>query len=610
MGRDMTRKILHLDVTQEKVEREPVSRELSEKFLGGNGFAIKLLYDLIRPGVDPLGPDNVLAFAVGPANGTIVPGAAMAVGATKSPLTGIFIDSYMGGLWGTELKEAGYDAMVIRGASEKPVYLFIDDDRVLFRPAQHLWGTGVTETQQEIKKELGDPRIQVAAIGPAGENLVKYATIISSTRAFGRGGLGAVLGAKKIKAIAIRGTKGYYHPETAPIIEYVQRTFDDMSRHPAIGKSIPMFGSTGSVDGNNALGILGTCNWQAETFVDASLISGDGMVKRGLRVKHKACVSCIARSAIIWEAREGPYKGARSRGPEYETLYSYGSLIGNNNVESIILADKLSDDLGLDTISAGVVLAFIMECTERGLLTARDTDDLDVRFGSHEAMLALLPKIAYREGIGDLLAEGVREISRRIGKGSEKFAIHVKGLEVPGHTGRGLKGMGLGYATSSRGGSHQDFRPGPERGGKFDRKVVNGKGKLVKENQDMTTIGDSLIICRRHAEGYYGSFLNGKYLELTNLVTGWDLNLEELTTIAERIYTLERMFNVREGIRRGDDTLPERFMKEPIPEGPSAGMYVPPEELAVMLDEYYDIRGWDRDTGVPTPETLARLGLK
>lgn len=611
MARDNSQQmILFVDLSTGKTRQEAVSPEMRRKFIGGNGFAVKILYDLLRAGVDPLGPENAVVFAVGPATGTIIPGAAITAAATKSPLTGIFIDSYMGGQWGTELKEAGCEALVLQGAAADPVYLFVDDGRVEIRPAAHLWGKKTSETERAIKEELGDPRVQVAAIGPAGENLVKFATIIHSTRAFGRGGLGAVLGSKKVKAIAVRGTGGVPHPNTQKILEYARRTYDEMLRQPAFAKNIPTFGSTVSVAGNNALGILGSYNWQREVFADAEKISGNDMVNRGLRAGHKACASCIARSAIIWRACEGPFKGATSRGPEYETLYSYGSLIGNGNVESIILADRLSDELGLDTISTGAVIAFVMECVEKGILSAQELDGMDVRFGNYRAMLDLLPKIAAREGAGDLLAEGVREISRRIGKGSEYFAIHVKGLELPGHTARGLKGMGLGYATSSRGGSHQDFRPGPERSGKFDRATIEGKAALVKKNQDMTTIGDCLIVCRRHSEGFHGAFLNERYVELASLATGMEFSLEELTLAAERIYTLERMFNVREGVRRKDDTLPERFLKEGIPGGPSAGMYVSREELDTMLDEYYQIRGWDPETGVPTESTLKKLGLK
>ncbi|MBZ4653060.1 MAG: Aldehyde ferredoxin oxidoreductase [Peptococcaceae bacterium] len=382
-----------------------------------------------------------------------------------------------------------------------------------------------------------------------------------------------------------------------------------MKKHPALGKAIPSMGSTGSIDGNNSIGILGTRNWQRETFENAWKISGNAMLEQNLRIGHKACSSCIARSAIFWKARCGEYAGIVSRGPEYETLYAYGSILENDNPDSIIAADRLSDELGIDTMSTGVVIAWVMECFEKGILTAKDTDGLDVVFGNHKIILDMIRKIAKREGIGDILAEGVKVASERIGKGSNEFAIHVKGLELAGHTARGLKGMGLGYAVSSRGGSHQDTRPGAERSGKLDRAVIEGKPEHVLKNQRMTAIGDSLILCRRHAEPFFGEYLSEKYVELINLLTGFNLDLDELNMIADRIYTLERMFNCREGITRKDDILPPRFTKEPIPDGPSKGMFIRPEELDMMLDEYYSLRGWDIKTGIPTQEKLIELGL-
>ena len=601
--------VFYVDLTTKTVRYETISPNVRRHYLGGNGFAIKYLYDLTIPGTDPLSPGNPIVFSVGPATGTIIPGSALAAVASRSPLTNRYIDGYIGGLWGTELKDAGCDVLIIQGQSEAPVYLYITGDNVEFRSAETLWGKTTRETEQAIKNELGNPRVQVAAIGPAGENLVKFASIIHSTRAFGRGGMGAVLGSKRLKAIALNGLRGTYHANVKGILDYTRTAHKEMLAHPALGKAIPALGSTPSVAGNNALGILGTRNWQEETFVDAELISGKDMEAKGMRVGHKACANCIACSAIIWEAKGSEFKGIRSRGPEYETLYSFGSMLGNNNADSIVVADKISDEMGLDTISSGVAIAFLMECVEKGVIQQADLDVEDVHFGNYSAMLKLLKKIAYREGIGDLLADGTRKASEKLGKGSESFAIHIKGLEIPGHTARGLKGMALGYATSPRGGSHQDFRPGPERGGKYDRTVIDGKPELVVKNQNMCTIGDSLIICRRHSEGFHGAFLNEKYLDLANLATGFDYDLGELTQVAERIFTLERLYNVREGSRRADDTLPSRFLTEAIPHGPSKGMFVSREELDTMLNEYYLLRGWDPITGIPLDKTLNRLGL-
>lgn len=602
--------ILYVDLSKQAIRHEAISPDVRRHYLGGNGFAIKYLYDLTVPGTNALSPENPIVFAVGPANGTIIPGSGVSVVASRSPLTNRYIDSYMVGLWGTELKETGCDVLIIQGESEVPIYLYIKGNQVEFRSAEALWGKTTLETEQAIKRELGNPGIQVAAIGPAGENLVKFATINHSTRAFGRGGMGAVLGAKKLKAIALNGLCGNYHANVQGILDYTRIAHKEMMAHPALGKAIPALGSTPSVAGNNALGILGTRNWQEEFFSDAEIISGNSMEAKGMRVGHKACASCIARSAIIWEAKGCEFTGIRSRGPEYETLYSFGSLVSNNNVDSIVAADKLSDELGLDTISAGVTIAFLMECVEKGLIKQADLDVENVQFGNYQAILELLKKITYREGIGDLLAEGTRAVSEKTGQGSEHFAIHIKGLEIPGHTARGLKGMALGYATSPRGGSHQDFRPGPERGGKYDRTVIAGKPELVVKNQNMCTIGDSLILCRRHSEGFHGAFLNQKYVDIANLATGFGYTVDELTQVAERIFTLERLYNIREGSSRADDTLPPRFLTEAIPCGPSKGMLVSREELDTMLNEYYKLRGWDPITGIPLRETLIRLKLQ
>ncbi|MDK2821867.1 MAG: aldehyde:ferredoxin oxidoreductase [Clostridia bacterium] len=602
-------KILKIDLTNEAVSTENITPGFARKFLGGNGFGAKLLYDAVKAETNPLSEDNAIVIAVGPANGTIMPGAAITGFMTKSPLTGLFIDSYMGGHFATEVKNSGYDAIVITGKLKRPKFLVIENSSINFCDAEDLWGLETTKTQLRIKEKLNNPEFQVACIGPAGENLVKFASIICDTRAAGRGGLGAVFGSKNLKAIAIRGDRDINVANPAQILEYVSKAFTEMKKHPGLGKNTPLMGSTGSVDGNNSLGILGTRNWQKETYADAWKISGNNLLNRGLRVGHKSCASCMARSAIFFKAKEGEYKGTISRGPEYETLYSYGSILENNNPDSIIAADRLSDELGIDTMSTGVVIAWVMECFEKGILTVNDTDGLEVKFGRHEILLDMIKKIAFREGIGDLLAEGTRVASQRVGKGSEEFAIHVKGLELAGHTARGLKGMGLGYAVATRGGSHQDIRPGAERSGKLDRQVIEGKPEHVLKNERMCTIGDSLILCRRHSEPYFGAYLSEKYVEVINLLTGFDLDLDELNMVADRIYTLERMFNCREGITRKDDILPPRFMKEPIPDGPSKGMYMKEEELNIMLDEFYNLRGWDVKTGIPSEKKLKELGL-
>jgi len=602
-------KILKLNLTNETFSTENITPAFARKFLGGNGFGVKLLYDMIKPETNPLSEDNIIVIAVGPANGTIMPGAAMTGFMTKSPLTGIFVDSYMGGYFAAEIKSSGYDAIVITGKLKNPKFLVIENSSINFCDAKDLWGLETSKTQFKIKEKLNNPEFQVACIGPAGENLVKYASIICDTRASGRGGLGAVFGSKNLKAIAIRGDKDINVADSAGVMKYVLKAFEEMKKHPGLGKNTPLMGSTGSVDGHNSLGILGTRNWQKESFDTAWKISGNNLIQEGLRVRNKGCFSCMARSGIYFRAKEGEYKDIITRGPEYETLYSFGSVLENDNPHSIIAADRLSDELGIDTITTGVVIAWVMECFEKGIFTPKDTDGLEVTFGRHEILLDMIKKITYRQGIGDLLAEGTKVASQKVGKGTEEFAMHVKGYEIPGHTGRGLKGMGLGYAVATRGGSHLDIRPGLEKSGKLDRKIIEGKPEHVMKSERMCTIGDSLILCRRHSEPYFGAYLSEKYVEVINLLTGFDLDLDELNMIADRIYTLERMFNCREGITRKDDILPPRFMKEPIPDGPSKGMYMKEEELNIMLDDFYNLRGWDVKTGIPTEKKLKELDL-
>lgn len=600
--------ILFVDLSSRTVRREDTPVDLKRKFLGGNGFAVKLAYDLIKPGADPLGTENVLVFATGPAAGTLIPCSARIAVGSKSPLTGLFVDSYVGGGWGEELKCAGYDALVVTGASPTPVYLLIDGDSVGFRDAGHLWGRMVFGAQRRIADECRIPGLVVAAIGPAGENLVKYASIIAGTRAAGRGGMGAVMGAKKLKAIAVRGNKPVFTPDPEGMLDFFRHSFRRLKEHPGTGKLLPELGTASGVNAFNRLGMLPARNWQEEVFAGAEDISGERLKYEGYYIRSKACPGCpigCGKVASTFGIDGGP---VIAEGPEYETLYSFGSMLGNRDLDTIIYADRMCDELGIDTVSSGVTIAFAMEAFERGILSPGETGGIDLRFGNHRAVLNLLQGIAYRRGLGNTLAEGVKRAAEIIGCGSEKFAMHVKGMELPGHSARGLKGMALGYAVCTRGGTHQDTRPTVERSGQFDPQAVEGKGKMNKDSQDMTALCDSLIICR-YTEGVYGFFLGEDHVRMANLVTGAGYSLEDLIMIGERVNNLERIFNVREGIGRENDWLPDRFLEEPIPGGPVAGRVLTREELNKMLDEYYAARGWDLLTGVPTAEKLKDLGL-
>jgi len=601
-------RILYIDLSTRSVRCERTPEDLKRKFLGGNGFAIKLAYDHISPGINPLTPENTLVFAVGPATGTLLPCSTRFVVGTKSPLTGYFVDSYAGGPWGEELKCAGYDALVITGASVDPVYLIIDGEQVEFKDARHLWGRWAISTQSDIRRECAIPNLSVAAIGPAGENLVRYASIIAGTRAAGRGGVGAVMGAKKLKAIGVRGNNTVKVPDMEGMWQFFQESWQRIQEHPGTGKVLPLIGTGSAVNAFNKLGMLPTKNWQAETFEKADMISGERLKEEGFYKRSKACPGCPIRCGKITGGVGPDGKPVIAEGPEYETLYSFGTALANTDLNSIIYADRLCDEYGVDTISSGVSIAFAMEAFEKGVISVKETEGLSLVFGNHQAALELLRKISYREGLGDILAEGVKRAAKIIGHGSEKYAMHAKGMELAGHSARGLKGLALGYAVSTRGGTHQDTRPTVERSGQFDPQAVQGKGEMNKESQDMTTLCDSLIICR-YTEGIYGFFLNQDHVRMSNLVTGADYALEELKLIGERVYNLERLFNVREGAGRQSDCLPERFMQEPITDGPAKGRVVTREELEQMLDDYYLSRGWDPKTGIPTVQKIKELGL-
>ncbi|MEW6662511.1 MAG: aldehyde ferredoxin oxidoreductase family protein [Bacillota bacterium] len=603
-------KILRVDLSNNKVTMENVDETLVRQYLGGNGFGIKYLYEEVPAGLNPLDPTNRLIIMSGPGEGTMLPGAGRAVVITKSPLTNHFIDSYFGGHFGAELKYAGYDGIIIQGKADKPVYLLIDDDKVTIEDASDLWGLNTFQTQFKLREKLGED-ISTLAIGPAGERMVPLACIISGVSAAGRGGTGAVMGSKNLKAIAARGTQDVAVADIEGFKQYVKSVVERIKAHPGTGKNLPAYGTTASIKTNHDLGILGTRNWQQEQFEGAIAINGTTIKEKGYGIGSITCVACPIACSQLTLVNQGIYKGALTIGPEYETLFALGSTCGNANVESIVRGDQMCDEYGLDTISVGAVIAFAMECYENGIIGKEETGGIELNFGNHEAIISLIEKIACQEGMGKILGHGAKRAAEYFGRGAERFAIHVKGLEVPAHSSRGLPGMAIGYATSNRGGSHQDGRATGERTGQVDRDVIEGKGRYAANVQRMTALCDSIITCRM-TENIYGLIgITDDHVQMVRLITGMDLNKEELVDIADRIYTLERVFNIREGDEsRKTDTLPARFMEEPIPGGPSAGKVITPEILNKLLDEYYEERGWDKNTGYPTAQTLKRLGLE
>jgi len=599
---------LEVNLTSKTVRKEPLESELTRHFLGGAGFGIKILFDGVKPKTDPFSAENIVIFATGPVVGTLVPGSGRAIIISKSPLTGGCFRSLFGGYWGGELKYAGYDLIVITGSSEKPVYLSIDDDRVGFKDASHLCGKGTFETQNLIKEELGDESFQIACIGPAGENKVRIASVVHAyTHVAGRGGLGAVLGSKKLKAIAVRGSKKVDVADIDGLIKFYNNIIDETRE---ANFQLMAYGTMRGIQTWNKDGVCPTRNYQTEVFDGWDKITGETIVPK-YSIKSKGCSACTTSCHKILKITDGKYAGVISR-TELEDLYALGSMTEVDDIGAILMANRLCDDLGLDGISAGVTIAFAMECYEKGILTSEDTDGLELKFGNGDTLVDCVRNMAYRKGLGNLLAEGTLRMSEALGRGSQRFAMHTKGLEFAGVSPRTGAGKSLDYAVANRGGSHMEARTQMwETGSQTleERFSTKDKASIVLASQNLCTVEDSLITCRFFTI-IYGRTLGKSHLEMIKLTTGVDIDLPQLNKIADRIYTLERCFLVREGMTRKNDTLPYRILHEPIPEGPSKGGYTKPNMLNEMLDEYYKLREWDVKTGVPTKERLKELEIE
>jgi aldehyde:ferredoxin oxidoreductase len=589
---------------------EQLTNDLAELYIGGAGMAARILYDELKPGIDPFSPENKVIFLTGPVVGTMIPTASRIGLYAKSPLTNSFFHSSAGGHFAPELKFAGYDGIIFEGKAAQPVYLFIDDGYVELRDAAHLWGMDTNRVQLELFEELGSDGIQIAAIGPAGEKLVRFACVMCGCRALGRGGLGAVLGSKNVKAVVVRGQGSVDVPDMRRMKVILDEMFARFNANPATSEILPRYGTPVLVNANNTLGLFGYKNWQDEFYPDADGLSGDTMRKKIVK-RDKSCFACPARCGKFSIVGSGPYEGVRNEGPEYEDIFSLGSMCGHNDIEVVAAAERVCDDLGVDAIEAGVAIAFAMECCERGLLRKEDTDGIDLKFGRADLIVPLVEKIALREGrLGNLLAEGVKRASEKIGNGSAYFAMHNKGLTFAGHSARGMPGFALGYASGPRGGSHHDGRPTGERTGLVPRETIEGKGEYTARINHLNIFTDSLIVCHL-TESIWGPLdVTDSAVRCLNVATGMNMTLEEARTAAERIWNLMRAFAVREGYRREHDQLPPRFLEEPIPSGPSSGMVITRQMLDDLLDQYYEFRGWDKTTGIPTRERLMQIGLE
>lgn len=602
--------------------RDHFTLDLAREFIGGRGYNAKLLWDLIKPGIDALGPDNALIFGVGPLTGTGVPSSGRTSVTCKSPATGLYLKTNVGGAWGGHLKYAGYSHVVITGYSERPVYLWVDDDNVEFRDAAHLWGRDVLETNALIKEELGDPEIKVACIGPGGENLVGFAAIMMSNyNAAGRGGAGAVMGSKGLKAIAVRGTQ--------PIAVANAKTFGECLRDAwkalRADSGVPdghKYGTSGGVLTWNELNLFPSFNFQKGYFEGADKISGQRLVEDGYLKRRVACYSCPIGCHRYVEVEEGKYHGTYTGGPEYETMGSLGAGCGVSDVEAVIEANSLCNRYGLDTISTGSVIQWLMECHQRELEFGRE--GLDLAWGNGDTVVELVKRIAFREGIGDLLGKGVKRASEEMGQDSYKWAVQAKGLEQSRLETRSSYSYALAFAVNPRGPDHLMTEPEAEFGFTpearavieritgseeyADPRAMDKRAEIVRWHEDVYAMTECLGVCVFTSTAWY--FMSPERMaDLYTAAVGVQLDAEQLMRLGRKIVTLEKCFNVREGATREDDKLPWRLMHEELPGFEGKDAINSREKMNKMLDEYYALHGWDRETSWPRRETLEALAL-
>ena len=596
--------VLIVDLTTQTVLRERLPESVLRSFIGGTGLASYMLYRHCPPGADPLGPDNPLIFACSPLIGSRLTTSSKFAVAAKSPLTGMIGDSLSSSFLAVELKRTGCDALVITGRSAHPTLLVIEDETVRFDDASDLLGLGTSETEQSVRDRLGR-RFRVACIGPAGENGVRFASIANDGgRQAGRTGTGAVMGSKNLKAIAVRGRN------PAPVfdrdqLDLIGRDLSARSLGPATEK-YRTTGTMANIAVFDRLGALPTRNFQQSTFEFSGEISGETLHQAHF-VKNAHCANCTIGCEKILTTGNG---GSRSTGRmEYESVYALGPLVGVSDRDAVIRASHYCDEAGMDTVSAGATIAWAMECFERGLLTLEDTDGLDLRFGNASALLECLELIASRNGkLGQLLSEGSRFASSILERGSDYWAMHVKGLEMPGYEPRSLKTMALALAVSTRGACHnRSSAYEADFSNRVNRLEADAeRGRITADGEDFSAVLDSLIWCKFLRKAF-DDFWDESAISL-NLITGWDVTPEELKEAGERINNLKKLFNIREGWTRDDDTLPPRALTETLPDGVAAGVGLSKPDLDMMIDTYYHARGWNTDGSIPDSK-LANLGL-
>lgn len=597
--------LLNVDLTKRTYGRETIGEKILDQYLGGRGLGAYLLYKNVPKGIDPLSPENVLIFGGGPVQGTTTYYSSRAVVNTKSPLTGVYLYAVASGRLGHDIKKAGYTSMMIKGRSSEPVYLIIHDDKVEFRSAKPFWGLKTVDSQEALLKDAGISKASCVSIGPAGEKLHRMACIVTEDekiRTFGRGGAGAVMGSKNLKGIVLSGSREIPVYDQAIFDQAKAAIRENVKNKPKWVEDRKRYGTGGDISSLNELGILPTRNWQTGMFGGIKGIDLVQLEQIWPRKNVPCGPYCINPCAHMVEIDRGPWKGAKTEGPEYETIYAFGSNCGVDQFDAIVAAGQICDEYGIDTMSCGVTVAFAMECYEKGLIGKKETGGLDLKFGNAEAMVKAAESMAKREGLGLLFGDGVRKASEKI-PGSVGFAMHCKGLEFGGYEVRGLWGQGLQMALSSRGGCHHAYGlPARDPDDIKNGTQVEGKGNLLKKVAIGRILFDSTILCT-----FTGAVVDHEIVsKLIHAITGKDLGVEALRKIGFRILTLEHMFNVREGLGRKDDYLPKRLTEDPLPDGPRKGNVVP---MDALLDEGYQALGWDKSTGIPLKKTLEDLDL-
>jgi aldehyde:ferredoxin oxidoreductase len=613
-------KILHVDLTAGTLSVEEPEEKFYRQYMGGSALGTYYLLKNTPAGADPLGPENTLVLSLSVLTGAPISGLSRMTATAKSPLTGAVGDSQCGGAWPAELKFAGFDAAVIQGKAEKPVYLWLHDGEAELRDATHLWGKVTGEVEAQIKGELGDPKIEVLQCGPAGEKGVRYAALINMcNRANGRTGMGAVMGSKNLRAVAVRGKQ---RPAVADrtgvqaVARWGAENFEDSDIY-----GMGMLGTAEVLRYQNQAGGLPTRNWSSGVFEGWEAIDGQAMYDTILK-ERDTCFACVVRCKRVVEVTQGPFKvDPHYGGPEYETLATFGSYCGVDDLAAVAYANQVCNQYGVDTISCGATVAWAMDCFEKGLISAEDTGGIELRYGNAEAMVKVVEMIARREGLGDLLAEGSAGAAEKIGRGTQELVVTVKGQELPAHMPQVKRSLALIYAVNPFGADHQSsehdgsYGDYPERMAELGLadpqpgQVLNAeKVRYAFYTQCLYSCLDSVNICQFVFGPSWQLYGPSHVVDAVRAVTGWNASLWELLKVGERRLNLMRAFNAREGLGREADRLPKK-LSQALAGGESDGVFVTEDEVEKAKDTYYAMAGWDVPTGMPTRAKLEELGL-